>query len=131
LVASYKCGRLLNCATMSGAIEMKLYSTMLGASAKKPLAEGGGSTQQRERCCTIVQLEKIREITRLRVAYLDALLLVDLVDERLVNVGDHTTTSNGCLDEGVQLFVTTDGQLQVTRRDALHLQVFGGVTSQL
>lgn len=42
-----------------------------------------------------------------------------------------TSSSNGCLDKGVQLLVTTNGQLQVARSDTLHFQVFGGVTRQL
>jgi len=54
-----------------------------------------------------------------------------LADERLVNVRDDTTTGNGCLDECVQLFVSSDGQLQVTGSDTLHLQVLGSVACQL
>lgn len=42
-----------------------------------------------------------------------------------------TSSSNCCLDKRVQLFVTTDGELQVTGSDTLHLQVFGGVARQL
>jgi hypothetical protein len=34
-----------------------------------------------------------------------------LVDERLVDVRDDTTTSDRGLDEGVQLLVTTNGEL--------------------
>lgn len=44
-----------------------------------------------------------------------------LVDERLVDVRDHTTAGDGSLDEGVELLVTTDGELQVAGSDALHL----------
>jgi hypothetical protein len=36
-------------------------------------------------------------------------------------VWDNTTTSNGCLDESVQLFVTTNGELQMARSDTLDL----------
>ena len=54
-----------------------------------------------------------------------------LADERLVNVGDDTTSGNGCLDQGVQLLVTSDSQLQVAGGDTLHLQVLGCVTGQL
>uniref|UniRef100_A0A0E9WDE8 Uncharacterized protein n=1 Tax=Anguilla anguilla TaxID=7936 RepID=A0A0E9WDE8_ANGAN len=46
-------------------------------------------------------------------------------------MGDHTSTGDGGLDERVQLFVPTDGQLQVTRSDALHLQILRGVPRQL
>ena len=48
-------------------------------------------------------------------------LLGGLVDERLVDVGDHTTTSDGRLDEGVELLVTADGELEVAGGDALDL----------
>ena len=37
--------------------------------------------------------------------------------------GRERETSDGGLDEGVELLVTTDGELQVTRCDALHLEV--------
>lgn len=36
-------------------------------------------------------------------------LLVSLHDECLVDVGDDTTTGDGCLDEGIKLFVSADG----------------------
>lgn len=45
--------------------------------------------------------------------------------------GPLTSSSNCCLDKGVQLLVTTDGQLQVTWCNTLHLQVFGGIARQL
>jgi len=48
-----------------------------------------------------------------------------------VDVGDDTTASNSGLDESVELLVAADGQLQVARGDALHLQVLGGVTCEL
>ena len=44
-----------------------------------------------------------------------------LVDEGLVDVGDHTTTGNSGTDQGVKLFVSTDGKQQVTGGDTLHL----------
>ena len=40
-------------------------------------------------------------------------LLGGLVDEGLVDVGDHTTAGDGRPDEGVELLVTTDGELKV------------------
>lgn len=84
-----------------------------------------------------------------------SLLLLDtlalLADERLVDVRNDTTSGNGSLqksqqlkysalecqwewpylNESVQLLVTTDGKLQVTRGDTLHLQILRGVTGQL
>ena len=46
-------------------------------------------------------------------------------------MGDNTTTGNGSLDQGVELLVTSDGEQQVSGCDSLHLQVLGGVTSEL
>ena len=54
-----------------------------------------------------------------------------LTNQRLVNMGNDTATGNGCLDQSVQLLVSTDSQLQVTGCNSLHLQVLGCVTSQL
>jgi len=51
-----------------------------------------------------------------------SLLLASLVDERLVDVGDDAAARDGGLDQGVQLLVTPDGQLQVAGRDALDLR---------
>ena len=58
-------------------------------------------------------------------------LLVGLNDQGLVDVRDHTTASDGSLDKSVQLFVTADSQLQVTRGDSLHLEVLASVASEL
>ena len=59
-------------------------------------------------------------------------LALDLLsDERLVDVRDNTAAGDGGLDEGVQLFVTANGKLQVPGGDSLHLQVLGGIASQL
>jgi len=48
-----------------------------------------------------------------------------------VDVGDDSASGDGRLDQGVQLLVTTNGQLQVTGSDTLHLQILGGVACQL
>merc|ERR1719482_2355271 len=58
-------------------------------------------------------------------------LLGGLVDEGLVDVGDHTTAGDGRLDEGVELLVTTDGELKVAGGDALDLEILGGVAGEL
>ncbi len=52
-------------------------------------------------------------------------------DESLVNVGDHTTASNSCFDESVELLVTTDSELQVAWSYALDLEVLACITSEL
>merc|ERR1712053_55638 len=54
-----------------------------------------------------------------------------LADQRLVDMGDHTASSNGGLDEGVQLLVTTDGELQMAGGDTLHLEILTGISCQL
>jgi hypothetical protein len=56
---------------------------------------------------------------------------MDYFDQGPVDVRDHTSTSNGTLDEGIQLFISTDGQLKMARGDTLHLQILTGVPSQL
>ena len=48
-----------------------------------------------------------------------------------MDVGDDTAARNGGLDEGVELLVTTDGELQVARRDALDTQILGRVAGKL
>jgi len=62
-----------------------------------------------------------------------ALLIFEgrLANQRLVDVRDDTAASDGRLDQRVQLFVSSDRQLQVTRVDALHLQVLARVAGQL
>ena len=46
-------------------------------------------------------------------------------------MGQYTTKRNGRADERVELLVSTNGELQVARGDALDVQVLGGVASQL
>lgn len=48
-----------------------------------------------------------------------------------MDVGDHTSTGDGGLDERVKLFITADSELQVARRDTLHLEVLACVARQL
>ncbi len=54
-----------------------------------------------------------------------------LHDQSLVDVRDHTAASDGRFDEGVQLFVAADCQLQVAGSDALDLQVLARVACKL
>ena len=48
-----------------------------------------------------------------------------------MDVGDDSTTSDGGLDQSVQLLVSPDGELEMSGGDSLHLQVLTGVTGQL
>lgn len=54
-----------------------------------------------------------------------------LVDKRLVNVRNNTTTGNGGLDESIELFVTSNGQLKMPGSDTFHLEILAGISSQL
>lgn len=51
--------------------------------------------------------------------------------EVLVDVGDHTSSGNGSLDKEIELFVTSDGQLQVSGGDSSHLEVLWGIACKL
>ena len=44
---------------------------------------------------------------------------------------DHSASSNGGLDEGIQFFVTTNGELKMPWRNTLDLQILTGVSGQL
>ena len=46
-------------------------------------------------------------------------------------MGDDTSTGNGGLDQSIQFFITSDGELQVTRSDTLDLKILAGVSGQL
>ena len=62
----------------------------------------------------------------------DLLLLGLLGQENSLDVGQHTTLSNGYTrQELVQFFVVADGKLQVTGNDTGLLVVTGGITGQL
>jgi hypothetical protein len=47
-----------------------------------------------------------------------------------VNVRNHTSSSNGRFDEGIQFFISTNGQLQMPWRDALHFEIFTSVPGE-
>lgn len=55
------------------------------------------------------------------------LLLLDFEQEGAVDVRQDTTKGDGGADEGIELFVTSDGQLEMARGDALDLEILGGV----
>ena len=48
-----------------------------------------------------------------------------------MDVRDDTTAGDGSLDQGVKLFVASDGKQQVSGRDSLHLQILRGVAGEL
>ena len=48
-----------------------------------------------------------------------------------MDVGDDSTSSNSGLDQSVQLFISPDGELEMSGGDSLHLQVLTGVAGQL
>ena len=60
-----------------------------------------------------------------------ALLLLDLEQQRAVDVRQDTSERDGRTDQGVKFLITTDGELQMARGDALHLEVLGGVAGKL
>lgn len=81
--------------------------------------------------CELLVLSKPKPRNFWSTWHLCSLLLALLPNEGFVDVGNNTSSGNCCLDKGVQLLVTTDGQLQVTGSDTLHLQVFRGIACQL
>lgn len=48
-----------------------------------------------------------------------------------MNVRDHTTASNGSLDESVELLITSDSELEVSRCNSLHLEILASVSGEL
>lgn len=46
-------------------------------------------------------------------------------------MGQDTTKGDRCADQGIQLFVTTNGELQVAGCDTLNFEIFGGITGKL
>jgi len=63
--------------------------------------------------------------------HLLALLLLDLQQQRPIDVGQDTAESNSGANEGVELLVAADSELQVAGGDAFDLEVLGGVARQL
>ena len=55
------------------------------------------------------------------------LLLFDLQQERTVDMWQNTSESNGCTNEGIEFFVSADGELKVARSNTLDLEILGGV----
>lgn len=62
---------------------------------------------------------------------LSFLLLLNLQQQRTVDMRQHTSESDGCTNQGVQLFITANGKLQMARSNTLDFKVLGGVTGKL
>lgn len=54
-------------------------------------------------------------------------LLLDLEKQSAVDVWQDTTKGDGGLDQSIQLFVTSYGELEVARSDTFDLEILGGV----
>lgn len=54
-----------------------------------------------------------------------------LSDERLVNMWNDTATSDGCLNQTVELLVSANGELKMARCDTLDFQILRCVAGQL
>ncbi len=65
--------------------------------------------------------------SRLGLYRLVLLLLFDLEEKRAVDVRQDTSEGNGGTNQGIELLVTADGQLEMTGRNALDLEVLRGV----
>ena len=48
-----------------------------------------------------------------------------------MDVRNHTTARDSCLDESVELLVSSDGKLEMSRGDSLNLQVLRSVSGEL
>jgi len=48
-----------------------------------------------------------------------------------VNVRDHTTASDGGLDQGVELLIASNGKLEMSGSNSFHLKVLASVAGQL
>lgn len=59
------------------------------------------------------------------------LLLLDLQQQRTVDVRQDTAESDGGTNESVELLVTANGELQMTGRNTLDLEILGSVAGQL
>jgi hypothetical protein len=58
------------------------------------------------------------------------LLLLNLEQECAVDVRQNTTEGDRGVNESIKFLVASDGELQVSRRDALDLEILGGVSCQ-
>jgi len=54
---------------------------------------------------------------------LGLLSLGRFVNERLVNMGNNSSTSNGSLDQSIELLISADGKLKMPGCDTLYLEI--------
>lgn len=66
-------------------------------------------------------------MARLGLNSLILLLLLDLEQQRAVDVRQYASEGDGGADQGVELLVAADGELEVAGGDALDLEILGGV----
>ena len=76
-----------------------------------------------------LQIARSATINHLCVG-LALLLLLDLQQQRSVDVRKNATECNRRSDQRVQLFVATDGQLEMARSDTLDLEILGSIACQ-
>jgi hypothetical protein len=59
------------------------------------------------------------------------LSLLELVDQRKMNVRKHTSARNCGFNESVEFIIRTDGKQQVAGIDAFNVHIFGSITGKL
>ncbi len=75
------------------------------------------------------QLRQTSHDASLNLRGLALLLLFHLEQQSSVDVWQHTTEGDGGANKGIEFLVAADRELEVTRGDALDLEVLGGVLS--
>lgn len=55
------------------------------------------------------------------------LLLLNLQQKGAIDVWKDTSEGNSCTDKGIELFITANGELEVSRGDTLDLEILGRI----
>lgn len=55
------------------------------------------------------------------------LLLFDLQQQRAVDVWQNTSKGDSCADEGIEFFVSANGELKMAGSDTLDFEILGGI----
>jgi hypothetical protein len=63
----------------------------------------------------------------LSLSTLILLLLFNLEQERAVDVWQYTSEGNGCANQCVEFFITTDSELEMTGGDTLDFEIFRSI----